>query len=409
MVEEVGAVTVKELDTGIDPNLDETTLEEVIEWVRDDEHAESMKQSDERILTTHVGSLPRTEQLIELLHRRGKGKEIDRHKLDDAIRDATTRAVRRQAEVGIDIANDGEQSRPGFHIYVADRLEGFCEQTIPRPLWADVEDFPTYAGKAFPDIVSEAQTRPVAVDDLRYVDGSGVATEIERYRQTLERTDVEFAEVFVTAASPGVIAAAVGNEYYDSNDEFTFALAKEMRNEYEWIAEEGMILQIDAPDLLSEWHRKFQSLSLEEFKDRARRRIEAINEATSDIPADQIRLHTCWGNYEGPHHEDVPLVDILPILYEADVGGLLIEYANPRHHHEWRAFEEHPLPDEWLLIPGVVDIKTNIIEHPKTVADRIVKLAEIVGDPTRIIAAPDCGLATLADTTSSNPESRGRS
>ncbi|MFC6873471.1 cobalamin-independent methionine synthase II family protein [Halobellus marinus] len=355
-----------------------------------------MKQSDERILTTHVGSLPRTEQLIELLDRRGEGNEIDRNELDDAVRKATTRAVRRQAEVGIDIANDGEQSRPGFHIYVADRLEGFSEQTIPRPLWADVEDFPTYAGKAFPDIVSEAQTRPVAVDDLRYVDESSVDAEIERYRQAVDRTEVEFTESFVTAASPGVIASSVGNEYYDSNDEFTFALAREMRNEYERIADEGMVLQIDAPDLLSERHRKFKDLSLEEFKATARRRIEAINEATRDIPGEQIRLHTCWGNYEGPHHRDVSLEDVLPVLYEADVGGLLIEYANPRHHHEWRAFEEHPLPDEWRLAPGVVDVKTNIIEHPQTVADRLCKWAEVVGDPTRILAAPDCGLATLA-------------
>lgn len=355
-----------------------------------------MKRSDERILTTHVGSLPRTDRLIELMHQRGQGADTDRTAMREAIQEATQRAIRRQADVGIDIGNDGEQSRPGFHIYVSERLDGFSDRTIPRPQWADVEAFPEYAGKAFPDIVSEAQTRPVAVEDVRYGGPDHVDAELERFDRLLDTTDVEFEETFMTAASPGVIASSLGNQHYDSNDEYTFALARAMRAEYERIADAGLTLQIDAPDLLSERHRKFKDLSTEEFKDRARRRIEAINEATSEVPADQIRLHTCWGNYEGPHHEDVPLAEILPILYEADVGGLLIEYANPRHHHEWRAFEEHPLPDDWLLIPGVVDVKTNIIEHPKTVADRIVTLAEIVGDPTRIVAAPDCGLATLA-------------
>ena len=363
-----------------------------------------MKRSDERILTTHVGSLPRTDQLIELMDQRGQGVDTNRDGLHGAINEATQRAIRRQADVGIDIGNDGEQSRPGFHIYVSERLDGFSDQTIPRPQWADIEAFPEYAGKAFPDIVSEAQTRPVAVEEVRSDGTDHVDAEVERFERVLDTTGVEFDETFMTAASPGVIAASLGNQYYESNDHYTFALASAMREEYERIAEAGLTLQIDAPDVLSERHRKFKDLSTAEFKDRARRRIEAINEATSDIPADQIRLHTCWGNYEGPHHEDVPLVDILPILYEADVGGLLIEYANPRHHHEWRAFEEHPLPNGWLLIPGVVDVKTNIIEHPKTVADRIVKLAEIVGDPTRVIAAPDCGLATLAGHNIVEPE-----
>ncbi|QCC49449.1 cobalamin-independent methionine synthase II family protein [Halobellus limi] len=360
--------------------------------------------SDERILTTHVGSLPRTDELIQLIHRRGQDETVDQTELDSAIAEATERAIQRQAEVGIDIGNDGEQSRPGFHIYVSDRLEGFSEQTIPRPRWADVEDFPTYAGKAFPDIVSEAQTRPVAVEEVRYGDGSIVEREIERCREIRDRTGVQFEGTFMTAASPGVIASSLGNQYYDSNDEFTFALAREMRKEYERIADAGMILQIDAPDVLSERHRKFKNQSIDEFKTRVRQRIKAINEATQGIPAKQIRLHCCWGNYEGPHHRDVPLEEILPLLYEANVGGLLIEYANPRHHHEWRAFAEHPLPDDWQLIPGVVDVKTNIIEHPQTVADRIGTLAEVVGDPTRILAAPDCGLATLAGHHTVDPE-----
>ena len=355
-----------------------------------------MKRSDERVLTTHVGSLPRTDHLVELMHQRGQGTGIDRNLMNDAIDEATGRAIRRQSDVGIDIGNDGEQSRPGFHIYASERLEGFSERTIPRPQWADVEEFPEYAGKAFPDIVSEAQTRPVATEAVRYDGRSHIDTEIERFRWTLDTTGVEFEETFMTAASPGVIASSLGNQYYESNDEFTFALARAMRAEYERIADSGLLLQIDAPDVLSERHRKFKNLSTEEFKSCARRRIEAINQATSNIPAEQIRLHCCWGNYEGPHHKDIPLEEMLPILYEADVGGLLIERANPRHHHEWRAFEEYPLPSEWVLIPGVVDVKTNIVEHPQTIADRITKLAEIIGDPSRIIAGPDCGLATLA-------------
>jgi 5-methyltetrahydropteroyltriglutamate--homocysteine methyltransferase len=228
--------------------------------------------------------------------------------------------------------------------------------------------------------------------------------EVDAFFDLLEQSDADFEGTFITAASPGVAAASHFDDYYDSHREFVFALADALREEYELIAETGATLQLDAPELLASGHRGPQDKSLDTLKGIVRLHVEALNEAVADIPDDQLRLHTCWGSYEGPHHRDVELADVLPELYELDITGISIEQANPRHQHEYRAFAEHPLPDGWYLMPGVVDVKTNVIEHPETVADRLERVADAVGDPTRIVAAPDCGFDTQAGLAMVDPE-----
>lgn len=345
-------------------------------------------------MTTHVGSLPRPDDLIELLNRRNEGEDVDAETFERTVAAARRQAIDRQAETGIDIVNDGEQGRTGYNIYVRDRMEGFGEREVTRKLWSDLKEFPGYAERAYEGTELDPQDRPAAVGPLEY-DPTRARDEIATLFDLIENGDAAFADTFVTAASPGVAAETLPNRYYDSDEEYLFAMAEQLSEEYELVAESDAVLQLDAPDLLGYRHRHYQDRSLAAFKDIVRTRVRAINEATANVPDEQIRLHVCWGNYEGPHHHDVPLEEIVPLLYEADVGGLLVEQANPRHQHEFRVFEDHPLPEEWVLVPGVIDVKTNIVEHPETVADRIERAADAVGDPTRIVAAPDCGFGTL--------------
>lgn len=354
-----------------------------------------MYHNTDRILTTHIGSLPRPPELVDLFDRRQAGTEVATDEFETAVLDATRAAIQRQHDVGIDLANNGEQSRAAFNFYLASRLSGFEGET-PAPQWADLTDYPEYARKVFATLETDVQTRPAASEPIEYPDLSAARNEVETFFELLDEQEVDFEGTFVTAASPGIVATSFGNEHYDSHEEYVFAVAEALQREYELIAESDAVLQIDAPDLLSDAHRSFHDASLEEFKETVRVHVEAINRATSSIPDEQIRMHTCWGNYEGPHHRDVPLEEILPEIYEADVGGLCVEQANPRHQHEYRAFEAHPLPEDMTLIPGVIDVKTNVIEHPRVVADRIEQFADAVGDPTRVIAAPDCGFGTIA-------------
>lgn len=353
-----------------------------------------MKRSEERILTTHVGSLPRPDDLIELLNRQTDGKPVDPDEFDRTVARARQRMIDRQADAGIDVVNDGEQGRTGYNIYVRDRMSGFGEREVTRKLWSDLKEVPGYAERAYEGTELDPQDRPAAIGPLEY-DPSRAREEISTLFELIDGSDTTFADTFVTAASPGVAAETLPNRYYDSDEEYLFAMAEQLSREYELVGDSGATLQLDAPDLLGYRHRHYQDRSLAEFKEIVRTRIQAINDATANVPDERIRLHVCWGNYEGPHHHDVPLGEILPLLYEADVGGLLVEQANPRHQHEFRVLEEHPLPEEWVLVPGVIDVKTNIVEHPETVADRIERAADAVGDPTRIVAAPDCGFGTL--------------
>lgn len=353
-----------------------------------------MDQREERILTTHVGSLPRPDPVIELLNRRAAGEAIDEDALAAAAEEARRDVIRRQAVVGIDVINDGEQARTGYNVYLRDRMRGFGDREVSRKQWGDLVDFPKFAERVYEGTDLGAQERPAAVGPIEY-DRSRAETELASFDTLLDELDVAFEDTFITGASPGVASKSLPNEYYDSEEEYLDAMTEALRQEYEVVAAAGRILQIDSTDLLGYQHRHYQDRSLSEFKDLVRRHVRAINEATRDIDDDRIRVHTCWGNYQGPHTSDVPLGEILPLLYDLEVGQLLVEGANPRHQHEYRAFAEHPPPPEWTIVPGVIDVKTNVVEHPMTVADRLERVADAIGDPTRVMAAPDCGFGTL--------------
>ncbi len=362
-----------------------------------------MHPSEDSIQVTHIGSLPRPPDLLELLQRREDGESVDPDRWFETVREATREVVRRQDEVGIDIANDGEQARVSFNWYVANRLSGIGgERDVP--LWDDLRDYPEYAEEAFTTEVLDLRTQPAIVDPVTYIGADDIATELATLSELLDDVDADFTGAFMTAASPGIAAASLVNDHYDSHREFVFALADALRAEYEAIAETGMTIQLDAPDLLASGHRNAEGRSVEDIRRLVQLHVEALNEAVAEIPADQLRVHTCWGSYEGPHHKDVALAELLPELYEMDVSGLSIEQANPRHQHEYRVFEEQPLPDGWYLLPGVIDVKTNVIEHPETVADRLERVATAVGDPSRIVAAPDCGFDTQAGIGMVHPE-----
>ena len=359
--------------------------------------------SDDHISTTHIGSLPRDPELLDLLKRRQDGEDVDTEQWHKTVQDATESVVRKQADVGLDVVNNGEQPRVSFNWYVANRLSGIGGER-DAPLWDDLADFPEYASDAFDTETIDLTKQPSVTGPVEYDGTEAVDEEIETFADALDAVDADFEVTFLTAASPGVAAATLVNEYYDSHEEFVHAVGDALREEYEAIADTGAILHLDAPDLLTTGHRGFGDRPVEKLKPIVRLHVDALNEATENIPDDQIRVHTCWGSYEGPHHRDTPLEAVLPELYELDVGGLSIEEANPRHEHEYRVFAEHPLPDGWDLLPGVVDVKTNVVEHPDVVADRIERVADAVGDPTRIVAAPDCGFDTQAGLAMVHPE-----
>jgi 5-methyltetrahydropteroyltriglutamate--homocysteine methyltransferase len=357
----------------------------------------------DRLRTTHIGSLPRPPELRELLKRRTAGEAVDPDAWHRAVTAATETVIRRQAEVGLDVINNGEQPRVSFNWYVADRLSGI-EGTREAPLWDDLADYPDYAETAFSTDVIDLRTQPAVTGPVEYTGAEAAREELDAFAAQLAATGVYAEDTFITTASPGIAAVSLVNEYYDSHREYVFAVAEAMREEYELIAETGATIQLDAPELLASGHRGPGEKTLDRLRGLVRLHVAALNEAVADIPADQLRLHTCWGSYEGPHHRDWPLEDVLPELYELDITGLSVEQANPRHQHEYRAFAEHPLPDGWYLMPGVVDVKTNVIEHPETVADRLERVADAGVDPSRIVAAPDCGFDTQAGLGMVHPE-----
>ena len=357
-----------------------------------------MHRSAERILTTHVGSLPRPPALRDLLIRQERGEVIDAVEFARQVADAVQRVVTKQLEVGIDIGNNGEQPRVGFQTYVASRMEGFGGESA-RPPSLDVLEFPDYGAmlRARRRQTTKIENAPQALDEVRYTDLSDAAQECEAFLQCVAQQPQQFTECFMTAAAPGIIATTLLNAYYDSHKSYVFALARQMRREYELIHARGLILQLDCPDLAMERTRFFKNESLESFQESVAMHIEAINLAIVNIPADRIRLHVCWGNYDGPHVHDVRLEAILPILYQARVGALSIELANPRHQHEYKVLQRYPLPDHMLFFPGVIDSTTNYVEHPEVVADRICQAVETVGDRSRVMASTDCGFGTFAE------------
>jgi len=358
----------------------------------------------ERIPTTHIGSLPRPDDLLDLLEKREAGEDVDPDEWEETTTDATHAVVERQQEAGIDIGNNGEQSRVSFNWYVKNRLSGI-DGKREQELWADLQEYPEYADETFRTDVIDLAMQPVVTGPIEYTGREEAEHELEQFEKALSDVDPDFEDTFVTSASPSIVTATHVNDYYDSYEDYLFDAADAMQEEYELVADAGFTLQIDAPELLTTGQTSaFADAPLDEIKDVTRLHVEALNEALANVPEEQVRLHTCWGSYEGPHHLDTDLEEMLPVIYEADITGLSIEQANPRHQHEYRAFAEHPLPDGWTLIPGVVDVKTNIIDHPETIADRIERVHDAVADDTPLVAAPDCGFGTQAGLGMVSPE-----
>ena len=352
-----------------------------------------MLMSTDRILVSHVGSLPRADLLTDLLIRQEAGERIDAAALAREVETATAHVIAKQREAGVDVGNDGEQSRVGFQTYVPRCLCGFGGES-KRPPARDQMEFPTYVRQSaarFPHM-ARAMNAPAAVADVRYVNSAPIREDAER----LKRLGGGFSECFMTAPSPGIVATTMLNQHYDSHEAYLMALAKALANEYRAIHEAGLILQIDAPDLAMERHRFFDGLTDAEFLRQLELHVASINLAIAGIPRDRIRLHVCWGNNDGPHLYDIAMAAILPELYRADVGALSIEFANPRHQHEYDALRAHRLPAHMLLMPGVLDTTTNFVEHPELIARRLEEAASVVGDRERVIAGTDCGFGTFA-------------
>ncbi len=306
------------------------------------------------------------------------------------------RVVQKQIEAGIDVGNDGEQPRVGFQTYVARRMRGFGGES-KRPLSRDLAEFPDYLARLAERRKQAAKimNAPQAVAEVAYADLAEAERECEIFTRALGASP-GFAEPFMTAASPGIIATTLLNAWYDTYERYVRALAREMKKEYDLVHARGFVLQIDCPDLAMERPRLFQNESLAGFQRIIEMHIDALNDALADVPPDRVRLHVCWGNYDGPHTHDVPLEAILPILYQARVGALSLELANPRHQHEYRVVKQHRLPAGMLFLPGVIDSTTNYVEHPEVVANRILEAVDAVGERTRVIASVDCGFGTFA-------------
>ncbi|HXG20782.1 MAG TPA: cobalamin-independent methionine synthase II family protein [Methylomirabilota bacterium] len=356
-----------------------------------------MQKSDARILTTHVGSLPRNPVLTDLLIRQERGESVDQAELHRQAEAAVRYVVQKQLDAGVDIGNDGEQPRVGFQTYVPQRMRGFGGES-KRPTPWDLREFPDFARMMQQRNMMRARVfnAPQAIAEVKYEDLSGVQQECALAKRCMDAAPRQFTERFMTAASPGIICTTMLNAYYDTHERYVFAVAAQMRKEYEYIVSQGFVLQLDAPDLAMERTFLYQDKSVGEFQKVVELHIAAMNEAIKNIPPDRVRLHVCWGNYDGPHNHDVPLEDILPILYQAKVGALSLEMANPRHQHEYKVLKKYKAPDALVLIPGVIDSTTNYVEPAEVVADRICQVVEAVGDPSRVIAGADCGFGTFA-------------
>ncbi len=358
-----------------------------------------MRKSDKRILTTHTGSLPRPAALTRLYARRARGESVDEGALAAAGMDALRAVVPKQIAAGIAVGNNGEQQREGFFLYLRHRLSGFggSWQRSPR---GDVERYPLFkamleAAAAGRDAVSNFAP-PKAVGEIRYLDPALVERECRDFRAVLDEAGSGFVEPFMTAPSPGIVAAAVLNEHYASEEAYLAALAAALRVEYQAIVAHGFLLQLDCPDLALERHVSYMHRPLGDFLGFVERVVGAINAALADIPRERVRMHVCWGNYEAPHDCDVPLDTIWPMLRQAKVGGFVLPFANPRHAHELRCLEAMPPADDQIIVAGVIDSLTNFVEHPEVVAERIERAARALGDPTRILAGTDCGFDTSA-------------
>jgi 5-methyltetrahydropteroyltriglutamate--homocysteine methyltransferase len=351
-----------------------------------------MHDTGRGILTTHVGSLPRSQTVTDVIFARERGDARDTTQDDAVIAQAVAQVVQRQVDLGIDIVSDGEMSKISYATYVADRFSGFAGDTA-REAGQDLVEFPNLLRKLADRGATAKYRRPRCVGEIRVRDTRPLESDVRNLKAATAAAAPTAA--FMNAASPGVIAFFQPNDYYRTQDDYLEAVAAALQSEYEGIVQAGIILQIDAPDLAMGRHTMYRDRTLDEFDTLAARHIEILNHALRNVPADRVRMHLCWGNYEGPHHHDVPMERLLPIVLKAKPQGLLFEAANPRHAHEWTVFRNARIPDDKILIPGVLSTTTNYVEHPQLVAERIERFAHIVGRD-RVIAGTDCGFGTFA-------------
>jgi len=349
-----------------------------------------MQSSTDRILTTHVGSLPRSEAVTNVVFSHEKGQDVA--DADAIIRAAVNDVVRQQVQADVDLVSDGEMSKISYATYIKDRISGFDGDSERDPP-SDLEAFPSFLERQAKSGGTPTHSRPCCIGEIEVKDMGPVRTDIDNLLAAIEANRP--AGAFMNAASPGVIALFQPNRHYPSHETYLEALADAMSHEYKAIVESGLILQIDSPDLGLGRHMMFKNKPDEEYRKLASLHVDALNHALSGLPRDRLRLHVCWGNYEGPHHHDAPMEVVLPIAVKANVSGLLFESSNPRHAHEWTVFADADLPEDLVLIPGVIDSTTNFIEHPRLVAERIGRFADIVGRE-RVIAGTDCGFSTFA-------------
>ena len=350
-----------------------------------------MKLSTDRILTTHVGSLPRSQAVTDVVF----GRENDQPERPDGaaiIADAVKAVVSRQIEAGVDVVSDGEMSKISYATYIKDRLTGFDGDTQREP-GQDLVDFPNLLKKLADRGATAKYRRPRCVGVIRVKDMAPAQIDIDNLKAAVAGAPV--ADAFINAASPGTIALFQPNDYYPTQDDYLEAVAEGMRGEYEAIAASGILLQIDAPDLGMGRHTMYRDRTPEAYLELAERHVEVLNHALRNIPSERVRMHMCWGNYEGPHHHDIPMRQLLPVVAKAKVQGLLFEAANPRHAHEWKLFLDVPVPEDKVLIPGVITSTTNYIDHPELISERLQRFADIVGRE-RVMAGSDCGFSTFA-------------
>jgi 5-methyltetrahydropteroyltriglutamate--homocysteine methyltransferase len=359
-----------------------------------------MKRSAERFLTTHTGSLPRPDDLIRMMYAKEGGVPVDAAALAARVREAVSEVVSKQVEAGVDLVNDGEMSKPSYATYIKDRLDGFGG-TGNTFVYQDLAEFPRLAQRVFGDPGRSRRKTPACNAPISVRDAHAARADTENLKAAIAGTTA--TEAFMSAASPGVVSLFFRNDHYADHETYLHAIAEAMRDEYETVAKAGIVLQIDCPDLGMGRHIQYADLSLEEFRKRARMHVEALNHALRNIPPEQLRMHLCWGNYEGPHHCDVPLADIIDIVFLAKPQALSLEAANPRHAHEWALFESVKLPEGKVLIPGVIESKSNFIEHPELIAQRIARYANLVGREN-VIAGSDCGYGTWVGQAAVDPD-----
>jgi 5-methyltetrahydropteroyltriglutamate--homocysteine methyltransferase len=356
------------------------------------------------ILTTHTGSLPRPDDLIQIMWTKGDGIPVDAVALSDRIAAAVRQVVDRQAEAGVSIVNDGEMSKPSYATYVKDRLHGFGGEAVADYFFADLVDYPRSAEMVSANPGRRKRSAPACNSPISVRDRDAITQDMANLNKAVAGTAGTAVEgTFSSAASPGVVSLFFANEFYATDEEYLFAIADAMRYEYEAIVAGGAAVQVDCPDLAMGRHSAYADMDLGQFRRRVALNIEALNHAVRDIPADRLRMHVCWGNYPGPHHRDVDLVDIIDLIWTAKPRTVLFEAANPRHAHEWTLFEATEVPDDKILCPGVIEPQSNYIEHPELVAQRIERYARLVGRD-RLMAGVDCGFSVHVGTQGIDPD-----